>query len=32
VSSIVFVRRRFDGDDPDTWDVVEEIPTSVAPA
>ena len=31
VSSIVFVRRRFDGDDPDTWDVVEEVPTSVAP-
>jgi 2'-5' RNA ligase len=32
VSSILFVRRRFDADDPDTWDVVEEIPTSVSPA
>jgi hypothetical protein len=30
VSSIVFVRRRFDGD-ADTWDVVEEIPTCVGP-
>ena len=32
VSSIAFVRRRFDGDEPDTWDVFEEVPTSVSPA